>query len=354
MADSYLQQLVVDHCTSLGTAKAAEFFGVSEGLIKQWQAGSKSPSLAAVELVFQPRVPSVTGHEAQWEGKQVFLAMPCYKTADPRTLFSILGIWDRQKFGASVRYGDAYVIHTRNNLMHDFLTTGLPEVLNIDDDMIIPMGNAGWFNYNTGFNFPETFAGMHTPTRLRSHGKTIVGGLYFGRSKAGRAIYYEAMIATDAGKREDALAHTAPRDELRPAWWTGTGCLWFKREVLLDIQKTHPHLAPQHSTEPWHFFSNADDALHRAFGEVKAKVASAADAVAGGTGQEAEKVLRDVVLQMEDALAQNAKNSQLLQGEDQTFGKRAKIAGHQTYVDHGLVCGHAGGCIYGPANTGLR
>jgi hypothetical protein len=163
------------------------------------------------------------------------------------------------------------------------------------------------------------------------------------------------MILNEAGEREDALAHRAPRDELRPAWWAGTGCLWFKREVLLDIQKTHPHLAPQHSTEPWHFFSNADDSLHRAFGDVKAKVSSAADAVlSGGSGAEAEKLLRDVVRQMQDAEDQNAKNSQLMQGEDQTFGKRAKIAGHQTYVDHGLVCGHAGGCIYGPSNTGKR
>ena len=354
MSDSYLQQLVIDRCNSLGVGPAATFFGVSEGLVKQWQAGSKTPSLAAVEMVFQPSVPSVSGHEAQWDGKQVFLAMPCYKTADPRTLFSVLGIWDRQKFGASVRYGDAYIIHTRNNLMYDFLTTGIPEVLNVDDDMILPMGNAGWFNYNTGLNFTEEFAGMHTPTRLRSHGKTIVGGLYFGRNRRGRAIYYEAMITNDAGNREDALAHKAPRDDLRPVWWTGTGCLWFTRQVLLDIQATHPHLAPQHPTEPWHFFSNADNALHRVFSDVRAKVESAAESIAGGTGSAAEAVLRDVVKQMADAEVQNAKNSQLMQGEDQTFGKRAKVAGHQSYVDHGLVCGHAGGCIYGPANTGQR
>lgn len=352
MSDTYLQDLVVDRCNTLGIDAAAEFFGVSPGLIKQWQAGSKSPSLAAVEMVFQQPPPLAAGFAPQWEGKQIFLAMPCYKSADPRTLFTILGIWDREKFGASVKYGDAYIIHTRNILMRDFLSTGVPAVLNIDDDMILPMGHADWFNYHTGLNLPVKFAGLHTPTRLKSHGKSIVGGLYFGRSRRGRAIYYEAMITNDAGNRENALAHKAPFDEIRPAWWTGTGCLYFTREVLLDIQKTHPHLAPQHSTEPWHFFSNSDDALHRAFGELKTKVVAAQAAVVGGTGAEAEKILVDVVAQMDDAQKQNAKNAQLNQGEDQTFGKRAKIAGHQTYVDMGLVCGHAGGCVYGPHNTG--
>lgn len=354
MSDSYLQQLVVQKCNQLGLEESAKFFGVSEGLIRQWQAGSKSPSLAAVELVFQPIPPLVGGFDAKWDGKQVFLAFPCYKSADPRTLFSLLGIWDRAKFGASVKYGDAYIIHTRNILARDFLSTGIPECQWIDDDVIVPMGDAAWYNYTTGFNFPEKFAAMHTPTRLRSHGKTIVGGLYFGRSRRGRAMYYEAMINTPEGNIEDNQAHRVPRDEIRPAWWAGTGCLWHTRQVLEDIQKTHPHLAPQHPSEPWHFFSNADDALHKAFGEVKEKVDAAAIAIRNNTGAEAEKILVDVVKQMVDAERLNARNAQLNQGEDQTFGKRAKVAGHQTYVDMGLVCGHVGGCIYGPGNTGQK
>lgn len=351
MSDSYLQQLVVNRCNQLGSAEAAQFFGVSEGLIRQWQAGSKTPSLASVEMVFQ-RPPSLaTGFDAKWDGKQVFLALPCYKTADPRTLYSILGIWDRAKFGASVKYGDAYIIHTRNILTRDFLSTGIPEVLHIDDDMILPMGDPDWYNLVTGFNFPEKFAGMHTPSRLRSHGKTIVGGLYFGRHPRGKGMYYEAMIDTPEGRVENAKAHRAPRDEIRPVWWVATGCLWHTREVLLDIQKTHPHLAPQHPTEPWHFFSNADDALHKVFHVLREKVDTAAITLKQGNGAETERILADVLKQMADSEKLNARNAQLNQGEDQTFGKRAKVAGHQSYVDFGLVCGHAGGCIYGPGNT---
>lgn len=353
MPDSYLQSLVIGRCRSLGASGAAQFFGVSEGLIRQWLAGSKTPSLAAVEMVFQsPEPPLAAGFEAQWAGKEVFLALPFYKSVDPRTLFSLMGIWDRAKFGASVRYGDAYVSHTRNNLARDFLSTGLPEIMWLDDDMIVPRGDAAWFNFHTGFDFPEEFAALHTPTRLRSHGKTIVGGTYFGRGTRARAVYYEAMLSSAAGIAEDKLAHSAPANRLRDVWWTGTGCLWHKRDVLLDIQKFFPNLAPEADREPWHFFSNRDDLLSRAFPEIRAKMEGAAKLIKDQNGAGAQAVLLDAVRQIDSTAAASKIHSALQQGEDQTFGKRAKVAGHQSYVDHGIVCGHVGSCVYGPKNTG--
>lgn len=354
MSDTYLQTLVIDKCKALGVPEAAIFFGVSEGLVRQWMAGSKSPSLAAVELVFQsPGAPIVPGHEAQWAGKEVFLALPFYKSVDPRTLFCIMGIWDRAKFGASVRYGDAYVSHTRNNLMADFLESGLPECLWLDDDIIAPRGHAGWFNYHTGFEFEEKFAGMHTPTRLRSHGKTLVGGTYFGRGPRGRAMYYEAMLSSAAGIQEDRLAHQGPADRIREVWWTGTGCLWHTRQVPQDIQKAFPNLAPEADKEPWHFFSNRDDLLAKAFPELKLKMEEASKLLAAQNGAGAQAVLFDAVKQIDSAASASKIHSALQQGEDQTFGKRAAVAGHKSYVDHGVVCGHVGSCVYGPKNTGL-
>lgn len=354
MPDSYLQALVTDKCRALGVPEAALFFGVSDGLIRQWLAGSKTPSLAAVELVFQKLDPFTTsGMPAEWEGKQVFLALPCYKSADPRTLFSLLGLWDKSKFASSVVYGDAYISHTRNKLCHQFLGTNLPEILWVDDDMIVPIGNPLWFNFHTKFNFPDEFAGLHTPTQLRSHGKTIVGGTYFNRNSAGRAVYYEAMLSSAAGVDEDRLAHSGPAKRLREVWWCGTGCLWHKREVLLDIQKAFPNLAPEAASEPWHFFSNRDDLLARAFPEIRAKMEEAAKLVKAQDGAGAQKVLLDAVAQVDSTATASKLHSALQQGEDQTFGKRAKAAGHQSYVDHAIVCGHVGTCVYGPKNTGV-
>jgi hypothetical protein len=306
-----------------------------------------------VELVFQGQeAPLAPGFEAKWAGKEVFLALPFYKSVDPRTLFAIMGIWDRTKFGASVRYGDAYVSHTRNNLARDFLSTGLPEILWLDDDIICPRGDAVWFNFHTDLNLPEEFAGLHTPTQLRSHGETIVGGTYFGRGPRGRAMYYEAMLSSAAGLAEDKLAHSAPAHRLRACWWTATGCLWHTRDVLLDIQKAFPNLAPEADREPWHFFSNRDDLLAKAFPEIRLKVEDATKELLAQNGERAQSILVDAVKQI-DATAQESKiHSALQQGEDQTFGKRAKIAGHQSFVDHAIVCGHVGSCVYGPHNTG--
>ena len=73
MSDSYLQSLVTNKCNALGVDAAAEFFSVSPGLVRQWLAGSKTPSLAAVELVFQsPSVSGITTADAQWAGKDLF------------------------------------------------------------------------------------------------------------------------------------------------------------------------------------------------------------------------------------------------------------------------------------------
>ena len=52
MSKSYLQSLVVHKIREIGHEKAAELFGVSVQLVKQWENGSKAISLSAVEKVF--------------------------------------------------------------------------------------------------------------------------------------------------------------------------------------------------------------------------------------------------------------------------------------------------------------
>jgi hypothetical protein len=348
--DSYLRSLVVSRCKELGSdTAAAEFFGVQKSLIRQWVAGSKPPSLAAVERVFvmPPELPK----DAEWAGKDVFLAMPSYKTTNPLTLYSILGLWDRAKFGGNIKFNDAYIIHARNLLAHDFLATGLEGCFWIDDDMVVPMGSAGWFNQYTGFNLSGTYAGLHTVNRLRSHGKSLVGALYYGRNPSGRAMYYEALLNTPEGNAEDSRAHQAPRDELKATRWFGSGCFYNSRQVLLDIKAQMPHLAPQHPSEPWGFFSNSEDGLLRRMPQAKALVDSAASEVKGGSGEKAAGLLADLQKLLSEAEEDTKRNNRLHQGEDQTFGIRAGQCGHQPYVDMAVVCGHIGSAIYGPHNT---
>lgn len=350
---SYLRNLVKLKVVELGDDKAADFFEVSKLLVQQWRNGSKTPSLQAIEKVFEePKAQGVI-ERAQWEGKQVVILQPFYKSVHPVTHFSILGLLERDKMGALMRHNDAFVQHARNVLADQYLESNVPECFWADDDMVFPWGNAGWFNHYTGFNFPDKYAGKHVINSLRSHGKTLVGAVYFGRHSKGRAMFYEAMLGTPESLAENARVHQGPIDELKPVRWVATGALWHKREVLLDIRKTFPNLAPQHPSESWHYFSNQNDAVVNRLTSLSDQLSSAYQHVRDGKMDlaEVEKMLNDARQQIEATKVDNLKNSRSQQGEDQTFGIRAGLAGHQSYVDLSVHCGHLGTTCFGAHNT---
>lgn len=349
MSDSYLQRLVITRCEELGVEKAAEFFDVSIGLVRQWLAGSKTPSLAAVEKVFS--LPEGKPLEANWDGKEVFIAAPFYKSTNPLTMLSLMALWDRPKFGYRHRWGDAFIVHARNQLGTDFLNSKMPYCWWIDDDMIVPFGNAAVFNQATGMNLPEKFAGIHTPNRLRSHGKSLVGGVYFGRVKHGRALYASAFQPTPEGRLENAKAHRGPVDAIKAEDWVATGCLMHTRQVLLDMQAHFPHLAPQSPDEPFHFFTNTSDSLVKSIAEIKRLTFEASQSLKGGSAEKAGESLAEIGRLITSAETENLKHNRLQQGEDQLFCRRAKQAGHQPYVDLAVYCGHVGTNIWAHHNT---
>lgn len=349
---SYLPSLVIHRAKELGVEEAAKFFGVSNQLIRQWVAGSKPVSLSAVEKVFEPvDRPTETPN---WEGKEVMLLLPWYKQTNPITAFALMRLLDKEKMGVSMKYGDAFIAHTRNSLIDSFFPTGRPWALMVDDDMILPCGDATWFKRHTRLNdIPDKFAGLHTINRLLSHDKTLVSALYFGRQSAGAGMYYEAMIDTPEGHRENRLAHEGPRDELKPVRWAATGCLLVHRKVIEDLRAGMPWLAPQAPGQPWNYFSNASDALFTEFERIKRDASEAHAEVLKGhlSVDQVERFLGGIVQRLEDAHRALRADNRLTAGEDETFGRRAAKVGHQTYVDMAVVCGHLGGTVYGPENT---
>lgn len=349
MPESYLQSLVIHRCKELGLEKAGEFFAVSPSLVRQWLAGSKTPSLAAVEKVFT--LPSAPPTDASWGSREVFLALPFYKTTSPRTLWSILGVWDRAKFRAGTRFDDAYIIHAREKLADDYITAGVPWIWWVSDDQVFPNGSAYWYNQYAEIEVPERYAGLNTPVQLRSHNKSIVSALYFGRHRKGRAVYAEALEDTPAGSEENRKAHQAPFDEIRPTRWAGMDCMIHRREVLLDIKAKFPFLEAKTSGQPFHFFSNSSDPLLLAIPELKLKLDAAAEQVRGGTGDAALRLLADAYKQIISAENETKDSLDLRQGEDQTFGQRAAHAGHTTFIDFSVVCGHVGTKVYNSQNT---
>lgn len=268
------------------------------------------------------------------DARKVCYLLPQYRHTNPLTLYSLLANWNREECGLSMHYGDAFIIHTRNSLATKFVKrTKFEWALFVDDDMVLPMGNAHWFKEVTGWaEHPDELAGMRTLDRLMSHGKTLVGALYFGRNHRGigKAMFAEGM--------RDPAVSTLARNlkksrSLRPTEWVGTGCLLIHRSVFESIEQKFPHLAPTEPDGDWHYFTPAPD---RSMNTLRH--------ILEATSLEQAKELAKEALSPRGMV--NARS-----GEDVVFCRRAALAGHQPYVDLGLICGHVGSGIWGPSNT---
>lgn len=279
-------------------------------------------------------LPTVTAGD----GRKVAILCPFYKSATPLTMYSILGNWDRAQHGFLLNYGDGFIVHSRNRLAERFLTeTNFEWGLFVDDDMVLPCGNSSWFRQATGWDdFPEALASVKAVDRLLSHGKSLVGALYFGRDHRGRG---KPMFSE--GFWNEAIAKESRNVKsnrgIRPTAWVGTGCLLVHRTVLESIRSTFTHLEPSDPKEPFRFFSPAPDG---ALSRLHATQAALAD----GNIELAKRLVSE-------ALHPNAMVN-AWSGEDVVFTTRARMAGHQPYVDFGCVCGHSGSAVWGPGNTG--
>jgi len=271
--------------------------------------------------------------------KKVLVAFPWYKSTHPLTAFSVMQLVDRRRTATALGFGDAFIAHNRNNIADSFLASGLDWLLTIDDDTIVPFGDAAWFREQTGWLwYPEPFASFNILDRLMSHGKTLVGALYFGRSPKGLAVYAESP-------KEPEYARGGPHDQVKPTNWVGTGAMLIHRTVFEDIEKKFPALARGNMGKGGNWFSSSEHNLLAGVTKVKEMLSVGA--------MDGEKSLK--AYQMIDAVLREAKHtSPLGVGEDVTLCRRAREAGHQPYVDMGLIVGHVGHCCYGPRNTGLK
>lgn len=251
---------------------------------------------------------------------------------NPMTSFCVQQLADKRRTAAMMNFGDSFVAHSRNTCADMFLKSDLEWMLTVDDDMLVPFGNATWYNAHLGRELPMPFAGFNALDRLLSHGKTLVGALYFGRWPGGWPVYSE-------GKAEEEYARRAPHDVVKPTRWVGTGCMLIHRTVFEDIEKRFPHLGRGPAGTGGNWYSTSEHNLLDRLYSLQAMLATGAM-----TGEKAIKALSMVT----DALAEAKAKSSLGMGEDAQFCIRAKEAGHTPHVDMGLVCGHIGYKVYGP------
>lgn len=272
------------------------------------------------------------------EGRKVCMLLPWYKEVHPLTAFSVMGLIDRERTKIIMRFGDAFVIHTRNKLVDDFLKSPSEWSAWFDSDMLVPFGNAAWFRAYSGFDLPDPYAGFHTLDRLLSHGKTIVSATYYGRWKHGRPIFAEAM-----NNAEFTDQIRKPSDRIIPTRWVGFGCVLVHRSVFLDIEKRYPHLARPDGKDGGNWFTPDGNDSRAVFADVRAILDN-------------PNLSPEVsIIQAKEFLASSQKAMEraggIGQGEDVAFCARAIKAGHQPFVDLGLVAGHMGHWVFGPNNA---
>lgn len=237
--------------------------------------------------------------KAAWPDRDICLCLPTYGPIAEQSFFGFMCLAMKYRMGMRLEHrgNDSMVARSRNQLAKRFLKTGASWSIWLDSDMIFPSGNAGAYATATGMkHLPDKFGSIHVLERLISHGRTMVGGCYWDRMGRGRLI---------AGGKGPILA-PIPSDNLAAVSFVGTGCLAVHKKVFEDIAKKFPETL-------------------------------SGDAYGNETGfftpiQTKERML----------------------GEDESFAWRATEAGHPSYLDLAIICGHIGNVVHGMPEKGSR
>jgi hypothetical protein len=280
---------------------AAKKNGAAEAMERIEQLERELAETKEATLAVQKVQPGLQTALPKWEGKDLRILFPCYKTTNPATAFVMLALaldFGRERIGFLPGLGDARISNTRNRLAAEFLESGAKWAFWMDDDMIPTIGRADFIRKFIGATpneVPDSVLNVHVVERLMASGAKLIGGCYFGRRQHSPAMFKEGIDNAAAYQKAKKVS-----GEVLPTEWVGTGCLLVHRDVFLGIQTAHPELAPAGDRPFWDFFRE-------------------------GQGQS--------------------------EGEDVMFCRRAKKAGFQAFVDTGAQCFHIGFCSFGFHNT---
>ncbi len=233
-----------------------------------------------------------------WQGRQVYLAFPVIKATNPGTAWAIAQLMRDlgDKCADDIVMGNSNIDHARNILAHKFLRSKSEYMLFIDDDVVPPTGRPKFFKYvtNPPPDYPDDLAGVHVVEQLLSRGKTLVGGLYFGRQAGGAPVFHEGLT----NPQFNEMARDLSCRDLLATEWFATGCMMIHRSVFESMKQAFPKLRVNHEDFEYDFFQKIPGS-----------------------------------------------------GEDASFCRRAKQAGHQPYIDLSVRCAHVGYCAWSSYNT---
>lgn len=256
---------------------------VEEVVVEKKKPAKKSKN-PIVETRSQEGLPS---YRCEFEGRDIFVGFPCYKTTNPVTAFALIAMaldFGRDKIRFDMAIGDSKIEHARNRLAHKFLETDAKWLLMLDDDIIPCIGRPEWSKYwvQNLRGVPDLPLKRHVLHRLMGAGKTLVGASYFGRQEGGALMASDQSLSPRARAYDDAVVEVD---------WVATGCMLVHRSVFEDIR---------------------------------------------------EKFGDDLKIKVPDYNYDYFRPFDSAHGEDVSFCKRAKQAGHQPHLDLGLPVAHLG------------
>jgi len=232
-------------------------------------------------------VDGLPSYRCEFAGRDIFVGFPCYKTTNPVTCFALIAMaldFGRDKIRFDMAIGDSKIEHARNRLAHKFLETDAKWMMMIDDDIIPCIGRPEWSKYwvHNVRSLADLPLQRHVLHRLIGAGKTLVGAAYFGRQEGGALMASDQSLAPRARVYEDKVVEVD---------WVATGCILIHRKVFEDIRaKFGDELKIDVPDYDYDYFRPFDSA----------------------------------------------------HGEDVSFCKRAKQAGHHPHLDLGLPVSHLG------------
>ena len=229
-------------------------------------------------------------YRCEFAGRDIFVGFPCYKTTNPVTAFALIAMaldFGKDKIRFDMSIGDAMIYHSRNKIAQKFLETDAKWLLMIDDDIIPCIGRPAWMRSTVASarSMPDAPLQRHVLQRLIGANKTLIGGAYFGRQEGA------PLMCSDRSLEPKARAY---QDEVAPVDWVATGCMLVHRKVFQDIEEKFPELKSPIANGEFDYFHPINSVT----------------------------------------------------GEDVSFCKRAKQAGHQSYIDLGLPVFHVGYKVY--------
>lgn len=309
-----LRDKVIAKISEVGVKKAAKIFGVSTGTVSNWSSGKTLPSIEAAEIILLDEVaeaakPIDPQGLTMWEGRQVAILMPVYRTMNPDTHFTL--------FANYVSYGPSKIcipkpvkgtcIWEARNIMINQVQAmkEVKKYIFVDDDMILPHGHVSSMNDGYGAGLPPDMAGLNAISRITSHSedKGIIGALYFGRHAKGRAQCASGFMGTQENDRFRSFQTTGIKQE----HWVGTGFMKIESWVIDRMKQAiddgkWPECRPRPQDGPKGYYGYFNP-------------------IAVGIG------------------------------EDVSFCTRAAEIGIQTWLDASLVCLHNGEMNWGPRST---